>query len=517
MNITDFAPSTLASSVACLNCRDKHLKCDGNLASCSRCTSLNLSCHFVPSKRGRKTRHGPSTRISSRAMSQANVLSDELVGSGLLPSVDPLTLQQPQDAYSTFSFPGQNCSLISLYYLSFHKAHPFLPPMETFFRLNPPAFLINVIEFTSLHYLPGQILPDSDALLTSVQTADLTFEKVQAFLLLAIALHGRQQPIEARSCLAQTIQGALELGLHRRETSDAMHLPNPTQAECLRRTWWEIVVTDVLLAAVQVDGALQCPIEILDVPLPCEQVEYDHGCTDIRLVTIADLEREGMLCDDNQFSSFAYRVEAALLLRKCLLAGKAHLAQEALDAPSVTIASWFHKLPRSKRSVLDSTGRIDEMMLQALTLAQCASIYLHFPRSTLVAFLPITSQIFCSQPDLFSSPSRDAQVHTAKVTSSATSISKIAASATGVANHTPFFACVLNLSSIIQLAVSTVEHVRLSSAEHPYLTLNIGILKDMGETWPIAAHAVRSIRGVVREIQAATCTNQQLLDFPLTV
>ncbi|KAL4904640.1 hypothetical protein BDW74DRAFT_185547 [Aspergillus multicolor] len=440
MNTTDSAPSTLVSSVACVNCRDKHLKCDGNLAGCSRCTSLNLSCHFVPSRRGRKTLSTPLSQVDS----------------SMLATVDPLIQHQPHEIDSIFPFPDQNYRL----------AHPFLPPMDVFLQSEPAP----------LHYLPGQIAPDSNALLATVQVMETRLEQVQAFLLLAIVFHGRQQPTEARSCLAQAIQGALKLGLHRRETSDAVNFEDPTQAECRR-------------PAVQVDGVLQCPIDTLDVPLPCEQTEYDHGCAAIKSATITDLERESILCDDNQFSSFAYRVEAALLLRKCLLAGKGHLNQEALDALSVTIASWFHKLPSSKRSMLDSTGRIDEMMLQAMALVHCASIYLHFPRSTLVAFLPITSQIFCSQPDIFSSPSSNPQGHTTKVTGSATSLSKIASSSTGVANHTPFFACVLNLSSIIQLAVSTLECVGLSSADHPYLTLNIGILKNIGETWPIAAHA----------------------------
>jgi hypothetical protein len=53
------ASANLASSVACLNCRDRHLKCDGNLSGCARCASLSLPCHFVPSRRGRKCRPAP--------------------------------------------------------------------------------------------------------------------------------------------------------------------------------------------------------------------------------------------------------------------------------------------------------------------------------------------------------------------------------------------------------------------------------------------------------------------------
>jgi hypothetical protein len=151
--------------------------------------------------------------------------------------------------------------------------------MEMFLQSGAPAYLLDVIEFISLHYL-SQFIPDCCGLLqTSVQEAEISVEKVQAFLLLTIVLHGRQQPDEAKSCLAQAIQLSLELSLHCWEISDAMSLQNLVQAECLRRTWWEIVVVDVLLAAVQLDGVLQFHmIETPDVPLPCEQEEYQQGC-----------------------------------------------------------------------------------------------------------------------------------------------------------------------------------------------------------------------------------------------
>ncbi|GAQ05394.1 hypothetical protein ALT_2715 [Aspergillus lentulus] len=390
--------------------------------------------------------------------------------------------------------------------------------MEAFLQAGAPAYLLDVIEFISLHYL-SRFVPDCcGSLQTSVQEAESSVEKVQAFLLLAIVLHGRQQPDEAKSCLAQAIQLSLELGLHRREISDAMSLQNPVQAESLRRTWWEIVVVDVLLAAVQLDGVLQFHMtETPDVPLPCEQEEYQQGCIGVQMYTMANLERHSLLCD-SQFSSFAYRVEAALLLRKCLLAGETHISQEALDSLSATITGWFHRLPKSKRAILHPMGEVDEMMLQAAALVHCASIYLHFPRSSLLPFLPISGRIFCSQPPVFSSTSLDPQMHTAKVAAGSVNLSKLASLSTAVANHTPFFACVLNLSSILQVALLAAECLPLSAVNQPYLSLNIGVLLSMGDTWPIAGSSMQRIREIVMEIQAAApCSSRQLLDtFPLT-
>jgi hypothetical protein len=232
---------------------------------------------------------------------------------------------------------------------------------------------------------------------------------------------------------------------------------------------------------------------------------------------MGDLERQSILCD-SQFSSFAYRVEAALLLRKSLLAGETHISQEALDSLSATITGWFHRLPKSKRAILHPMGEVDEMMLQAAALVHCASIYLHFPRSSLLAFLPISGRVFCSQPPAFSSTSLDPQMHTAKVAAGSVNISKLASLSTAVANHTPFFACILNLSSILQVALLAAECLSLSEVNQPYLSLNIGVLLSMGDTWPIAGSSMQLIREIVMEIQAAApCSSRQLLDtFPLT-
>lgn len=48
--------------LACLECRQRHLKCDGTQPICSRCTTSQLTCVYTPSRRGYKG----STRKSRR-------------------------------------------------------------------------------------------------------------------------------------------------------------------------------------------------------------------------------------------------------------------------------------------------------------------------------------------------------------------------------------------------------------------------------------------------------------------
>src|SRR3954470_7469895 len=55
-----------AVAVACVQCRSRHLKCDGG-ARCSRCTQEGIQCSYVKSRRGWK---GP--RRATRAMGVSN-------------------------------------------------------------------------------------------------------------------------------------------------------------------------------------------------------------------------------------------------------------------------------------------------------------------------------------------------------------------------------------------------------------------------------------------------------------
>ncbi|KAL6230151.1 hypothetical protein BDW75DRAFT_234618 [Aspergillus navahoensis] len=506
--IYDFIPVVMDSTtpVACLNCREKHLKCDGILGGCARCQSLGLSCHFVPSRRGRKCRPAAPDQAPSSLGSP-------------LPSIQITTYPQEQQQSQQFPYVvGRDRGLhfISLYYLHFHQAHPFLPPMEVLLQSNPPSYLLEIMEFIGLHYLsPHFFLDSSDELFVAVQAADLTVEKTQALLLLAIVQHGRQQAQEARSCLGQALQCALELGLHRREASDMLSLDAPLRAESLRRTWWEIFVVDVLLAAVQVDGYLQFEMrETPGVPLPCAPEEYQPGCTVSPILpTLADMERNSLYCSDIEFSPCAYRVEAAMMLRKCLLAGGTHVAKETLDVLSAAITAWFHRLPSSRRPILQLNGVVDETMMQAVMMLHCATIYLHFSRSCLLAFLPVTGRVMCSSPPAFRSTSLDPQLHTAKVAEGAVQLSSLASLSAIVVNHTPFFACTLVLSSVIQVAVSFADGLPSPQPRQQYLALNLGVLKSMGETWPIAASAMQRIRETVIEVSTAVpCDTRALLD-----
>lgn len=45
------------SSLACLPCRRRHLKCDAAMPACSRCQSSRIECQYIRSKRGLRSKN----------------------------------------------------------------------------------------------------------------------------------------------------------------------------------------------------------------------------------------------------------------------------------------------------------------------------------------------------------------------------------------------------------------------------------------------------------------------------
>ncbi|KAE8145675.1 hypothetical protein BDV25DRAFT_65722 [Aspergillus avenaceus] len=488
-------------SVACLNCRDKHVKCDGNVTGCSRCKTLNLLCYYVPSRRGRRARPSPYPMLMVDGSPHPGNPSPGQCSSAAFSGTAAFTLMPQRVTDGLRESDPMEGHWLTLFYVHFYQAHPFVPPREAFVHSAPPRYLIDVMKFIGMHYLPAHQLPDqSGPLKEAVQQSDLTLEKVQALLLLSICLHARTQPKDARECLAQAITESLQLGLHYPDYSAEVEMSDPVRAEAARRTWWEIFIIDALLAAVQVEGILHLTVEPPDVPLPRDADEYGpNGVAS----SIREMDRQTYFHRLGDYSSAAYRVQAGCILRKCLLAGQTHVTEEGVDALDATIAAWFHRLPKPKQAILHPNGTLDEMMFQAVMIMHCASLYLHFPKSYLLGFLPVTSQIFCSRPPDFLSLSMNPQMHTAKVATAAVKLAKLGSLSTSVGDHSPFFVCTLVLSSIMQMAMLSVDRDEAARTGRQYLALNVGILRSMGDIWPIAAVSTSRIQDVAVEVETA--------------
>ena len=100
---------------------------------------------------------------------------------------------------------------------------------------------------------------------------------VQALLLFALASHANGNPEGGLRIMATAIDLALELGMNRREFAINNGEGDAVMEESWRRTWWELFVVDGMFAAVTQKTSFRLNSVHSDVPLPCEEAEYQFG------------------------------------------------------------------------------------------------------------------------------------------------------------------------------------------------------------------------------------------------
>ncbi|KAJ6179917.1 hypothetical protein N7519_010378 [Penicillium mononematosum] len=380
--------------------------------------------------------------------------------------------------------PQMRIHLIKIFYEYFHLAHPILPPFDLWVMSSPPQYLVNIIEFIGLYHLsPGQTPECSNDLWAATENAELDLEKAQAYLLLSILFHGRKAPECAKKCIGSAIECSFRLGLHCRELSETVEMQNTARAESMRRTLWEIFTVDTLLAAVQVGGTLQFNMETPDVSLPSEDEKFLGGHPGVFSISAKDLGYRAF-SDDDRISALAYRVEATLILRRCLIACETHASEDTLEVLDSMISAWFHRWPSDHSTILQMDGKVNQIDFHLLP--------------------PKYRRGVLFQASTYSIPSPNAQTHTAKIVNAAVELSKLASLSTSVTGHSPFFACTLVLSSVIQVTVLAAPIGQPFGKHYSYLALNIGVLKSMGSVWEIAASSVGKLRATAREVEAAS-------------
>ncbi|KAJ5102390.1 hypothetical protein NUU61_004612 [Penicillium alfredii] len=519
------------SLLACLLCRHKHLKCDGQTPTCGRCALTNSDCQYTKSRRGYK---GPSKKrranpdspdlqpVDPAAMLDvpvdwslqpgfAYVPTIPLLSSGsgspamtdmpatMVPSVRQVNGPPTPDSSSSL---GSDNYLLDIYYTYFHSAHPILPPIRFLYRTPFPAYLEQVMKFVGSHFTPAAssevYRPTVVAL---VQSQEPTVEKVQALLLLAIVLHSRNERAEAGECLAAGVDLAFELGLHQVSYAEIASGGDPIRAECLRRTWWELFIVEGMLTALGVQRVYRTNLLPHEVPLPCEERIYQDGLAPPPPPTILQFDERVFADEERDFSSYCYRIEAVrILARVVALQDMVEGQQDQVESIDARIASWFHHLPESKAELLRPDGSVDEIMFQATMIVNGAAIYLNFPRSDLLSSPAVASEVICGHHGPISVPAFSHHAHAMKAVKAASELSSLAAMRLPVVKHTPFFICALTLSSIVQLAACSVKAGQMPDPSRDRLTLTIGVFRSLARTWAISQSIMRQIKAVARDV-----------------
>lgn len=533
----DFAPGlskpTRPSQLACLFCRHKHLKCDGQTPVCGRCSLIGAECNYTKSRRGYKGGQSKKRRAEPGSPDQLPVdpaggLVDVPVdwnlhggfhytrtmppsssGSAspglhdmpvaMAPSSRPITGPLTPDSSSSVGGDGY---LLDIYYTYFHSAHPILPPLRFLYREHFPYYLEQAMKFIASHFTPAASSETyRPMVVAAVRDQAPSVEKVQALLLLAIVLHSRNERGEAGECLASAVDLAFDLGMHEATYAETASNGDPIRAECLRRTWWELFVIEGLLTALGVQRVYRTNLVPPVVPLPCEERIYQDGLTAPPPPTIAQFDQRVFADVERDFSSYTYRIEAVRILGRVVATQEmVEGQQDHVEAIDARIASWFHHLPESKAELLRPDGTVDEIMFQATMIVNGATIYLNFPRSDLLSSPAVASEVICGHHGPISVPAFSHHVHAMKAIKAASELSSLAAIRLPVERHTPFFICALTLSSIVQLAACSVKAGSMPDPSRDRIGLTIGVFKSLGRTWAISQSIMRQIKAVSRDV-----------------
>ncbi|KAF2094421.1 hypothetical protein NA57DRAFT_13940, partial [Rhizodiscina lignyota] len=533
-------------SLACIQCRSRHLRCDAVSPICSRCRDSGSECTYQKSRRGGRpkiqNRTAQQTPFSSFSTSPLPALDRRLSASA--PAGSLLTAFQLAETNavpclvsdkSDGTFPGTPSSIghclsynpddrwhdwnafMDLYYIWFHDAQPcVLPPEFMKLRLKeaPPDLKVLVL---AMKYIGSRFVPriSSESLERAVEdelaklSASANRFEVQALVLLSTAVYWNNDLRRARELLNRATAKALNLGMNLKEFAAERCGGDSVLAESMRRTWWQLYFTDAHTTWSNHEtffGSSQ-RYTPATVELPCEDLDYNSGNIP-KPKTLEDYDnREFALEEDTLFSSFAYVIGLVRSLDH-VAAGiprdSVEHVKEISANTDAAIGAWQSLLCKSKRKLFRDDGSLDELMYKANTLIEVYVVDMHRFLSTLV-YSPIEAISSCAPPPPPNAPQqgedRDAFTHTKKILLAIERMTALLTLPTNMAAHTPFTICMVATVTIGHL--SACNHVlkgeQLKIARER-IRVAIGALEAFAEVWPRGKKVLREVKLVAREL-----------------
>ncbi|KAI0015219.1 hypothetical protein F4780DRAFT_94659 [Xylariomycetidae sp. FL0641] len=368
-------------SLACVQCRNKHVKCDATLPACKRCQSEGKACFYAKSRRG------------IRDPKKRSLISDNPPGTTAQSLFTPHNAPcKPAPFKYTDDLPHDWCvdwrlrrpssslhqgeSLLDVFYSSFHRAHPVLPPQRFLVEYanaqpNDYQFLVSVVKFCASLYVDDVATSELRETAYSAACGALPFtvQTVQGLLLLCIAAFGEMKFEHHTSFVHRALGMAIELGMQRKSFADQAQ--DRILAESYRRTWWALHTVQYSMRLVS-DAPTTPTAEGCesDVDLPCEQWEYDSG---VIPPPISRLEYETRASLSHaESSSGALNVELCGIHTELVLPylGAADEGRPALfDRADSRICDFLRRVPQWKMDLVDPDGMVDTVLFHAVALA----------------------------------------------------------------------------------------------------------------------------------------------------
>lgn len=308
--------------LACVQCRNRHVKCDATQPVCNRCKRDGKNCEYQKSRRGglnkaalaqRRLRlqqeaervksqgdhesdHGHKCQESAQPSSNSTASPSEdnpdrlEIDAVYITETQPTQLTQPtlltqSDRPNFLAFQINNDRLLELYYENFWPPFPIVLPLHYLQarRMNQNhgmEALLVVLEWIGSMYAPwAPSEPYYEVGLEAINAPTLprTPFNVQALMLFAIAQHHSDLKPESRKTLDLAISIALELQMNDRCFAQAYGEADPVLEESWRRTYYILQVVDQHFSVV-----VNSPVYTLarvpnTVDLPCDDEYYETG------------------------------------------------------------------------------------------------------------------------------------------------------------------------------------------------------------------------------------------------
>ncbi|KAK1999790.1 hypothetical protein LX36DRAFT_631736 [Colletotrichum falcatum] len=532
------------SSLACLPCRSRHLKCDGQRPRCNRCVGASAECQYAPSRRGGLDRAALAERRRRLAAASNNTPADDGSGSQSRASTEPTHVEtrsrpasggftrgpSPLDGIDLGSIsspapplpstvpqmqPGQISSdnLVSSYYKCFHKLHPFLLPRRHFVTLcQEPSRQASLRPLIAVMRLVGHVYVAREWSIPLRDDVESCFSQanpacpvmVQCRLLYSVVLFWYGHKVEAKKQIEGSVRLATDLDMFQQDFARAHGGGDPVLTESWRRTWWQLYIIDAYYNGTL--GTMNFMVVDIEatVELPSEESEYESGEIP-EPKTLEDFDSREFASQDTPFSSFAYLITAvrcaALAISTAPKAASREDSTQIIQNADSIIEAWTLLLPRDRKQVMGKTGEIDELMFQAHFVINVSTIGLHRPLSDL-GFNPVEDVSSCAREPPQETAKPDlVNIHTVRVLRSVEAQIRLLAMPVRPFHHSPFVTCMASEGTLALLsACNFLFKGKELAIARDQIRMSIGCLKTLGEIWPRTARNVQELQTIARHV-----------------
>ncbi|KAI1759553.1 hypothetical protein GGR53DRAFT_471217 [Hypoxylon sp. FL1150] len=375
-------------SLACVQCRSKHVKCDATQPACNRCRAEDKPCFYAKSRRG--IRDPKKRSLISDKPPAASFFSTSNPSSAA-PSVQSAhdlprgwTIN-PETQASSVSPKNEKEVLLDLFYSYFYPSYPCLPP-KRFFRNHVDSdpdsyhFLLSVINFCGSLYsteIPSDDLREA-AYSAGCASLPFTVQSVQGLLLMSIAAFGEMKFDHHAGFSNRAVTIAVDLGMNRKAFADGTS--DPVLAESYRRTWWCLTFQDSARSLCETGSSHPITDVNSDVDLPCEEWEYDSGIIP-QPMSQSQYETQVSL-GQSDFSSMVYLIDIYKIQTDLVLPyheAPADKKPEIFERADARICDWLRRVPKWKTNLVDPDGMVDVVLYHGLVLAHVNRLRLRQP------------------------------------------------------------------------------------------------------------------------------------------